>query len=65
VRPPSASTFASLCSRASRAVSSPHTTAARTPAWRLAAIETPIPVPQITMPRARFPAPTASATWCA
>ena len=36
-------------------MSSLQTTAARTPAWRFAAIETPIPVPHTSMPRARRP----------
>ena len=44
-------TFASLCSRASRAVSSLQTSAARMPVTLLAAICSPLPDPPITTPR--------------
>ena len=45
-----ASTFASLCWRASRAVSSDHATAARTPGTLLAVIAIPVPEPQTNKP---------------
>ncbi len=47
-RPPKQSMLASLCSRASRAVSSFQQRAARAPGILFAAIDTPIPDPQIT-----------------
>ncbi len=49
-RAPSAMTLASLCSRASFAVSSFQTSAARTPLTLLAAIASPLPEPPTTMP---------------
>ncbi len=50
-RAPRLSTFASLCSRASRAVSSVQASAARMPGTLLAAICSPLPEPPITIPR--------------
>ncbi len=50
MRAPIASTFASLCCRASRAVSSDHATAARTPGTLLAVIAMPVPEPQTNSP---------------
>jgi hypothetical protein len=50
VRAPIASTFASLCWRASRAVSSDQATAARTPGTLLAVIAMPVPEPQTSTP---------------
>lgn len=44
------STFALLCSRANRAMSSFHATAARTPGTLLAAIAMPVPDPQTSKP---------------
>ena len=49
------STFASLCSRASSAISGFHATAARTCGYRLARVAMPSPVPQSRMPRSRLP----------
>ena len=51
IRAPRLSTLASLCSRASRAVSVLQAIAARTPRILLAAIASPLPDPPITMPR--------------
>ena len=51
IRPPTETTLASLCSRARTAVSSLHTSAARTPLTLLAAICSPLPEPPITTPR--------------
>ena len=50
IRPPTEITFASLCSRASTAMSAFHTSAARTPFTLLAAICSPLPDPPITTP---------------
>ena len=61
-RAPSARTFASLCCRDSRAASTSETTAARTPATLLAAIDMPMPLPQTRIPRSQRPFATASAT---
>ena len=58
-RAPSARTFASLCSLvASAEKQSPHK-AARIPLNRFAAIEIPIPVPQINIPLSHTPAKMA------
>ena len=51
MRPPMATTLASLCSRASVAVSTDQASAARTPGTLLAAICSPLPEPPITIPR--------------
>src|SRR4029077_3294289 len=59
------STLASLCSRASLAISGAHATAARTPWCRLAAYDMPSPVPQSRTPRAASPSSTRDATACA
>ena len=61
---PSARTFASLCSRARRAVSTSLADAARMPWTLLAAIAMPIPVPQIRMPESTFPSTTSRLTFC-
>ena len=61
IRPPTEITFASLCSRASAAVSSLHTSAARTPSTLLAAICSPLPEPPMTTPALPSSATTASA----
>src|SRR5205085_9069199 len=60
-RAPSASTFASLCSRASRADSPSETNAHRQAGLRLTAIEIPIPDPHKAIPRAASPASIAAA----
>ena len=54
-------TLVSLCARLSSAVISSWTTPARIPLTLLAAIETPIPVPQKRMPRSTRPSATAVA----
>ena len=51
IRAPRLSTFASLCWRASRAVSVVQASAARMPGTLFAAICSPLPEPPITMPR--------------
>src|SRR6476661_4483514 len=61
----STSTLASLCSRARRAISGDHASAARTPGWRLAAYDMPSPVPQRRTPRRASFRSTRPATACA
>ena len=61
-RAPSVSTFKSLCSRDSLAVSVSTIGADRTPSTLLAAIAIPTPVPQTRMPRSKRPPATPSAT---
>src|SRR5204862_496527 len=56
------STLASLCLRASSAISGLQATAARTRGNRLATYAIPSPVPQVRTPRRAFPVLTASAT---
>src|SRR5207249_6008185 len=58
----STSTFASLCLRASSAISVVHATAARTLGNRLATNAIPSPVPQVSTPRFTAPVLTAWAT---
>src|SRR5579884_763434 len=58
-RPPIASTFASLCWRASSAESGSSTRAQRHSRLRLTAIDMPMPEPHIAMPRSDLP----RATW--
>src|SRR5207302_3070137 len=58
----STSTLASLCLRASSAISGLHATAARTRGNRLATYAIPSPVPQVSTPRCATPRLTASAT---
>ena len=60
IRPPIASTFASLCSRDSRAVYRSLQSAARAPSTLLAAICSPWPLPPSTMPRSARPSATCS-----
>src|SRR5213076_492278 len=54
--------FASLCLRASSAISGLQATAARTRGKRLATYAIPSPVPQVRTPRRALPVLTASAT---
>ncbi len=61
MRPPTDTTCASLCSRASRAVSTLHASAARMPRTLFAAICSPLPEPPMTTPSD----PGSSATACA
>ena len=61
-RSPMEMQLASLWARASRADSTLHTRAQRTPATRLATMASPLPEPPRTMPRSHSPAATASAT---
>ncbi len=61
IRAPRLTTLASLCSRASRAVSADQASAARIPLTLLAAICSPLPDPPITMPRLSGSAATALA----
>ena len=61
-RPPTETTLASLCSRASTAVSSDHTSADRTPRTLFAAICSPLPDPPITTPRASTPSAWSATT---
>ena len=61
IRAPRLSTLASLCCRASWAVSSVQASAARMPGILFAAICSPLPEPPITMPRL----PGSPATPCA
>ncbi len=61
IRPPTAITWASLCSRARTAVSSDQTRALRMPLTLLAAICSPLPEPPMTTPRLPGSAATASA----
>ena len=65
IRPPTEMTLALLCSRASVAISSDQTSAARTPRTLLAAICSPLPEPPITTPRLSSPASRSAATPCA
>src|SRR6266550_3820963 len=58
----STSTLASLCLRASSAISGVHATAARTRRKRLATYAMPRPVPQVSTPRFTLPVLTACAT---
>src|SRR5438132_1033901 len=58
----STSTFASLCLRASSAISGVHASAARTRGKRLATNAMPSPVPQVSTPRFTAPVLTALAT---
>ena len=58
----SAITLASLCSRARRAVSESCASAARMPSTLLAAMETPMPVPQTRTPSSIVPGSTRSPT---
>ncbi len=62
MRPPMHTTLAWLCARASRAVVTSWTTAARTPWTLLAAMEMPIPVPQAHRPSSARPSGTARPT---
>src|SRR5688572_15338993 len=59
---PSASTFASLCSRLLSTVFTSWHSAQRTPGTRLAAMVEPMPAPSMTTPRAARPVATASPT---
>ena len=61
-RAPRPRTFASLCSRMSRAVKRSVATPARTPRTRLAAMAMPTPVPQTTTPLSARPEATTSPT---
>ena len=61
IRPPTATTCASLCWRARTAVSSDQTSAQRMPVTLLAAICSPLPEPPMTTPRLPGSAATASA----
>ena len=63
--PPSASTFASLCSLVACAQKQSVHYAARIPGTLLAAIEIPIPVPQIRIPFSHSPSTMACATFLA
>ena len=56
-----ATTLASLCSRASVAISTDQASAARTPGTLLAAICSPLPEPPITIPRLPGSSTTPSA----
>jgi hypothetical protein len=56
------STLRSLCSRATRAVSTSAMAAARTPGSLLAAIAIPMPVPHTRTPRSNRPSLTPRAT---
>ncbi len=61
IRAPILATFASLCSRASRAVSIFQTRAARTPVTLFAAMASPLPDPPMTTPRLPGSPTTAAA----
>ena len=62
IRPPTEITLASLCRRASTAVSSFQASAARTPGTLLAAIASPLPEPPMTTPRDVVPSCQSVAT---
>ena len=62
IRPPTETTLASLCSRASAAVSSDQASAHRMPSTLLAAICSPLPEPPITTPRLSRPSARSAAT---
>ena len=62
MRPPMQTTLAWLWARASRAVVTSWTTAARTPSILLAAMEMPMPVPQAHTPSWARPSVTARPT---
>ena len=61
MRAPIESTFASLCSRARRAVSGSMPSTQRMPRILLATICSPVPLPPSTMPSSQSPAATARA----
>lgn len=61
IRPPMATTLASLCSRPSAAVCSLQASAARTPLTLFAAICSPLPEPPMTIPRLSLSAAVRSA----
>ena len=61
MRAPIDSTFASLCSRASRAVTGSMPSTQRMPRILLATICSPVPLPPSTMPSSQSPAATARA----
>ena len=61
-RAPMHRTFASLCSRVASALKQSPQSAARMPGILFAVMETPIPVPQMMMPRSHSPETTAFAT---
>ena len=65
VRAPNARMLASLCWRVSFALYGSEQCAQRTPRTLFAAMEMPIPVPQMRIPRSQSPETTALATFSA